>query len=171
MSEVESEELVDQVCTCATLRRATRAVTQLYDLVLAPTKLRATQFIILKSIHEAGEIAQCKYAKDNGIAVETLSRRFSGLRKKGFLEMRVGAHGEHLYALAPKGEQVFLKALPYWERAQERLKSRLGEDDWHAVLKLCDRVWHAAHQAEQFRTKNALQMSSEPVSVLASAAD
>src|SRR5579884_3501249 len=113
MSEVESEELVDQVCTCATLRRATRAVTQLYDLVLAPTKLKTTQFVILKSIHDAGEIAQCKYAKDNGIAVETLSRRFGGLRRKGFVEMRLGAHGEHLYALTSNGEQAFLKALPY----------------------------------------------------------
>ena len=31
-------------CTCAALRRATRALTRHYDLALRPTGLRATQF-------------------------------------------------------------------------------------------------------------------------------
>lgn len=145
-------------CTCATLRRASRAVTQLYDLVLVPANVKATQFIILKGIHEAREIAQCRYAKENGIAVETLSRRFASLRRKGLLQMRVGEHGERLYALTKKGDQLFSQALPYWERAQARLMARLGENDSRSLLAICDRVWHAAHEAEEFRTRNGFEI-------------
>src|SRR5215831_2658617 len=64
----------------AALRTATRAVTQFYDLVLAPTGLKTTQFVILQEINAAGEIAQCDFAREFGIAVPTLSRRFGGLR-------------------------------------------------------------------------------------------
>ncbi len=148
-------------CICAELRRASRAVSQLYDLVLAPSELRITQFIALKSMYEAGEIAQCRYAREHGIAVETLSRRFSSLRQKGLVEMRRGAHhGERIYKLTPKGEQAFLATLPYWRRAQDRLHNSLGEADWRALLQLCDRVCQAAQEAEQFRTKN--QIVAEP---------
>src|SRR5579872_1630326 len=40
-------------CVCANLRRANRAVTHLFDLVLAPTQLRVTQFILLRAIASA----------------------------------------------------------------------------------------------------------------------
>lgn len=171
MHEPTTSQLTYNACTCATLRRASRAVTHLYDLVLAPANVRATQFMVLKGIHEAGEIAQCRYAREHGIAVETLSRRFASLRRKGLLRMRVGEHGKRLYGLTQKGYELFLQALPYWERAQARLRARLGENDWHSLQQICDRVWHAAHEAEEFRTRNDFEISSAGRSGLASAAD
>lgn len=148
-------------CACATLRRANRAVTQLYDLVLAPVGIKATQFMILKSIYEAGEIAQCVYAREHGIAIETLSRRLSSLRRKGFVEMRRGDHhGERLYRITDSGLALLLRAMPYFERAQYRLRTQLGEDDWQALLQICERAAQAAKDAEQFRARNDLQFSS-----------
>lgn len=41
---------------CILVRRASRAVTHLYDLVLAPTGLKATQFVLLRAIEQHGEI-------------------------------------------------------------------------------------------------------------------
>lgn len=148
-------------CACATLRRANRAVTQLYDLVLAPVGVKATQFMVLKSIYEAGEVAQCVYAREHGIAIETLSRRLSSLRRKGLIEMRRGDHhGERLYRITERGLEVLLRATPYWERAQYRLRMQLGEEDWQALLQISDRVAQAAKEAEQFRARNDLQFSS-----------
>ena len=127
--------------------------------------------MILKSIDEAGEIAQCQYAREFGIAVETLSRRFASLRRKGWIEMRVGQHAEHVYALTDKGHQVLFQALPYWERAQQRLRTALGESDWRSLQDLCDRTSRAARQAEQFRTKNIFHSSSSEEPELGIAAD
>jgi DNA-binding MarR family transcriptional regulator len=145
-------------CACATLRRANRAVTQLYDLVLAPVGIKATQFMALKSIFEAGEIAQCVYAREYGIAIETLSRRLGSLRRKGLVKMRRGDHhGERLYRITESGLELLFQAMPYWERAQYRLRTRLGEDGWHALLQMCECVSRAAKEAEQFRVRNDLQ--------------
>jgi DNA-binding MarR family transcriptional regulator len=148
-------------CICGTLRRASRAVTNLYDLVLAPSGLRLTQFLVLKSLHERGKIAQCDFARDQDIAVETLSRRFGALRRKGLVEMRLGErHGERIYSLTAEGRQAFLGALPYWERAQERLRNVLASSDTRTLLDICERVRQAAHSAASARAKNQVDLAS-----------
>jgi DNA-binding MarR family transcriptional regulator len=142
-------------CACAALRRANRAVTQLYDLVLAPSGLRVTQFIALRVIQEAGEIAQCDFAREYAIAVETLSRRLGGLRRKGLIQVRMGdRHGERIYSLTDRGRKALNEALPFWERAQSRLQTTLGGTNWRAVLDLAPRICIAAQKAEQLRTVN-----------------
>lgn len=139
----------------AALRTATRAVTQFYDLVLSPTGLKTTQFVILQEINAAGEIAQCDFAREFGIAVPTLSRRFGGLRKKELIQIRRGErHGERIYRLTPKGQDALHVAVPYWDRAQRRLKTVLGNADWDQLLELAERVRKAASHAEQLRTDN-----------------
>jgi DNA-binding MarR family transcriptional regulator len=130
-------------------------------LVLAPSGLRVTQFLVLKALHEYGEIAQCDFARDQDVAVETLSRRFGALRRKELIEMRMGGrHGERIYRLTAKGRDAFLDALPYWERAQERLHNVLGESDNRKLLEICDRVRQAAHSAENLRAKNLVDVLS-----------
>jgi DNA-binding MarR family transcriptional regulator len=142
-------------CACAALRKASRAVTQLYDLVLAPTGLKATQFLMLKTIFEAGEIAQCDFAREHTVAIETLSRRFSSLRKKGLVELRIGTHhGERIYHLTPLGRKRFEDAVPYWLLAQRRLRKTLGESDWKVLQSIPNRVCTAALAAEHVRTSN-----------------
>jgi DNA-binding MarR family transcriptional regulator len=150
---------------CGVLRTASRAVTQFYDLVLAPTGLKATQFILLQAIHESGEVAQCDFAREHTIAVATLSRRFSGLRKKGYIQIRMGErHGERIYRLTGKGIEAFQNALPFWERAQHRLRTALGEGDWHIMMDLANRVRIAARAAEQLRTDNQVHLAPALVS-------
>src|SRR5438309_675978 len=75
---------------CLALRSASRALTELYDLVLVPTGLQASQFIILQAIYTAGEIAQCEFARSNSLSVASLSRRFGSLRKKEYIQIRKG---------------------------------------------------------------------------------
>ncbi len=144
---------------CAALRAANRAVTQLYDLVLAPTGLKATQFVALQAIEEAGEIAQCEFARIHAVAVETLSRRFSGLRRKGYIQVRTGdRHSERIYSLTEKGRQALNDAAPYWERAEERLRKVLGENEWRTAIKMMERIRAAAIHAEELRTENHVHL-------------
>ena len=142
-------------CACEALRRSSRAVTQFYDLVLAPTGLKATQFISLRAIDEAGEIAQHQFARQYSVAVETLSRRLGALRRKELVKVRTGnKHGEQLYSLTEKGKATLNHARPYWDRAESRLKTTLGETEWRLILALADRTVLAAVAAEELRTRN-----------------
>jgi DNA-binding MarR family transcriptional regulator len=150
------DDRLETACACAALRKAARAASQFYDLVLQPSGLRATQFFALKGIKEAGEIAQWKFSRENAVAVETLSRRFAALRKKGLIAARIGGnHGERIYSLTEAGKEALCRAMPYWERAQKRLRQILGDSDLRELLRVCDRAVHAARTAEQLRTFNS----------------
>lgn len=145
------------VCMFAGLKRASRAVSHLYDLVLAPLQLKATQFNLLRTIAAAGEIAHCDLARQSVGSVETFSRRLASARKSGWVEMRMGERQRRLYRLSGKGKQVLNAALPYWERAQARMYRELDGTDWELLLLLAHRVTEAAIRAE-----NAPQRNSRP---------
>lgn len=156
--EMKDEEDRAMPCACAAVRMTARAVTQLYDLVLAPTRLKATQFIILKSLYDYREISQCDFSRTHAVAVETLSRRLGGLRQKGYIQGRIGTrHGERLYSLTDAGREAFVAAVPFWQRAQRRLRTALGEADWRVMLNLSNRIRNAALEAEQLRTENVVR--------------
>ena len=141
---------------CAALRRATRAVTHLYDLVLSPTGLKATQFVLLHAIHQRGEIAQWRLADEHGVGVDTLSRRLAVLRNDGLITFRIGVErpGEKLYRLTALGETRWRESLPAWERAQERLQKVLGIEQWNLLLKITSQVAAEARRAETARLVN-----------------
>ena len=146
----------DNSCACAALRSAARAATQLYDLVLQPTGLKATQFIALQTIHQAGELPQWRFARQHAVAVETLSRRLAVLRRKGLVSVRTGRnHCERIYRLTDEGSLALARAIPYWERAQERLRRTLGGGEVQMLLRLCENTVAATQEAEQLRTTNA----------------
>lgn len=144
-----------EVCASASLRRATRAVCHLYDLVLAPTQLKVTQFTMLRVIAEAGEIAHCDLARHAIGSEETFSRRLASARRSGWVIMRVGDRQRRVYRLTEKGEQVLREAMPYWQRAQDRMRRELGETDWQTMLRLSARLAEAAIRAESAPRRNS----------------
>ena len=151
-------------CACASLRRAQRAVCHLYDLVLVPVHIKASQFTMLQAIAESGEIAQCDLARDFALSIETLSRRLASARKSGLVQMHTGERSKRFYRLTAKGSEVLEHCLPYWEHAQMRLKKVLGEDDWQLYMSLITRLTEAAIYAESLPSANGprSRVSSQP---------
>jgi DNA-binding MarR family transcriptional regulator len=141
---------------CAALRRATRAVTHLYDLVLSPTGLKATQFVLLQAIYERGEVAQWRLASEYGLGDDTLSRRLAVLRKTGLIACRMGHErpGERLYRLSEAGVDKYRASLSSWLRAQERLYLVMGAEQWQSLLKMAENLVAEARQAETVRFAN-----------------
>jgi len=148
------------MCACAGLRRASRCVNHLYDLVLAPTGLRISQFLILSAIAESEEIAHCDLARAFFASEETFSRRLASARKAGWVEMKIDSRRRRMYRLTDSGRDLIRIAAPNWERAQERLCSQLGEEDWSALAALTERVTLAAQAAENAPHKNSRPTST-----------
>jgi DNA-binding MarR family transcriptional regulator len=145
----------DLDCACLLARRAARSVTQLYDVVLAPTRIKATQFVLLRAIAAAGQIAQWQLGKQLSIAVETLTRRLGTMRRMGWVELRSGSDKrEHLYNVTELGQQQLERAMPYWRRAEDRLREQLGEQVWKKTQDFLDRLAVAAELSLSARMKN-----------------
>lgn len=141
-------------CACTSVRRASRAISHLYDQVLVPTQLKSTQYMILRAIHERGEIAHCDLARELGASVETLSRRLAGARRAGLLQVHTGSKNRRVYSLTSQGKLVLEEATLYWENAQRRLQHSLGDRDWGLLAEFNDRLAAAALRAESLAVAN-----------------
>ena len=150
-------------CACSNIRRANRAICHLYDQVLLPTRLKSTQFMILRAIADAGEIAHCDLAEDLLASVETLSRRLASARRCGLVEVHVGQHNKRMYSLTAKGKRILEEATPYWQNAQMRLQSSLGMDDWKLLGSFTHRVAEAAIRAESLPFSNGNHEMQTPL--------
>jgi DNA-binding MarR family transcriptional regulator len=131
----------DLICMCATLRRASRALTLVYDEALRPIGLRATQFTVLQVLSRAGEISQGKLGQILALDSTTLTRTLRIMDREGWISERRGEdRRERLLRLAKSGRELFNRALPAWEQVQQNVARQLGEHHWHDLLKLTNEV-------------------------------
>jgi len=116
-------------CACANVRRAARAITQLYDDALRDTGLRATQFTLLQALSLKGTLTQGQLGELLAIDSTTLTRTLGSLRSRGWIRCRPGRdRRERHWALAPAGERLLEQAEPAWEGVQHRIRTRIGRD-------------------------------------------
>jgi len=129
-------------CACFNLRRATRAVTQLYDQKLGPSGLRVTQVSLLVALARAGAVPSSRLAEILGMDPTTLSRNLAPLRRAKFLTFTAGRPDRRvkLVALSAKGRDALAVAAPLWEAAQRQLTEALGLERWAALRQEIGRI-------------------------------
>jgi DNA-binding MarR family transcriptional regulator len=120
---------------CASLRRASRAVTNYYDAMLRPSGLHVSQFTLLQALNIAPDISQKQLAELLEIDSSTLTRTLAPLRRKGWLRSQAGADRRELrLSLTAAGEREYKRALPYWQSAQKGLEQALGKETWNRLI-------------------------------------
>ena len=121
-------------CACRNVRRAARAVTGLYDRILAPAGLRATQVTLLVALEKAGPIPFTRLAEVLGMDRTTLTRNLEPLRREGLLMLRPGEDRRvRLAMITEKGRKTLAAAIPLWKQAQRQITGGLGRGRWSAV--------------------------------------
>jgi DNA-binding MarR family transcriptional regulator len=118
-----------QHCACFGMRKATRAVTQYYDEVLAASGLRITQFSLLAVIRLMGTASISQLAEATVMDRTTLARNIDVLARERLVRIRPGTDGRVREVSLTRAARVKLDvALPLWEKAQTQLAQRLGLD-------------------------------------------
>ena len=122
-------------CACFNLRKAARAVTQLFDRHLQPSGLRITQFSILAALHSQTPITVTRLAQALVMDRTTVTRDLGPLEREGFVRIGEGADRRtRAVTLTARGRKVFAKAVPLWERAQSRMVEGLGQEKFQDLL-------------------------------------
>ncbi len=123
-------------CFCANLRRASRAVTRVYEEEFRSAGFTgATQYHVLTVLGRAGSVRQ----QDLGVLLDldetTIARTLKPLFQKGWLQHEEGKdRREKWITLAPSGRQQLEHARPAWDRAQTRLKKVLPAGMWDLLI-------------------------------------
>src|SRR5262249_3295646 len=122
-------------CLCNALRQADRAVSRLYDEELRGLGLRTTQYSLLRHLRAVGEVRQRDLGGLTYLDETTLTRNLPPLIDAGWVAIRPGEdRREKLVRLTDAGAAKLREARPAWERAQQRLRSRLPEGTWSSLM-------------------------------------
>jgi len=115
-------------CTCANLRRAARAVTRLYNRELLADGIEITQFTLLMALNQVGEISQGELGDILALDSTSLTRMLKLLKDHGWVQGKEGDDRRvRLFRLTKAGKTKYQECLPHWKRAQEQLRTVLGE--------------------------------------------
>ncbi len=144
MKNPSSASLALLPCACANLRRATRAVTRMYNHALRADGLEITQFTLLMALNLTGETTQGQLGKLLALDSTTLTRTLKLVKERGWIKAKPGNdHRQRLLMLTAAGREQLQRSTPHWKRAQEQLRTALGEATWSQLGGLLAQVTRA----------------------------
>jgi DNA-binding MarR family transcriptional regulator len=128
-------------CACGRLRRASRALTRLYDDLMLPSGLRVTQFSLLRTLAREGTHRMSDLADIVLLERTALSRTLDPLVDRGLVSITQGRDARtREISLTRAGEKAVREAEPHWARAQKRVAATLGAEKLDALIALLGEV-------------------------------
>jgi DNA-binding MarR family transcriptional regulator len=119
-------------CTCGSLRKASRRISQFYDSALTPVGIKSTQYSILSEVERgsvAGAVTMCELAAAMVMDRSTLGHNLRPLQRDELLLLRLGQHDrrKRYVELTKKGRAVLRRARGLWRHAEGRFEKIFGK--------------------------------------------
>ena len=122
-------------CACFNIRKAARAISQLYDDVLRPSGLRVTQFSILAVTRRLGPVTVTRLAEETVTDRTTLTRNLKVLSQQKLVRIVPGDdRREREVSLTDRGRAALAQAYPMWKDVQAQVAQRLGRERFRRML-------------------------------------
>jgi DNA-binding MarR family transcriptional regulator len=129
-------------CACASLRKASRRISQFYDTALAPVGIKCTQFAILAEIDYAGlegSLTMRELAAAMVMDRSTLGHNLRPLERHALLTLRTAPDDrrKRYVELTKKGKDTLGAARRAWRHAEgcfEKIFGKQSAADLRAVL-------------------------------------
>lgn len=126
---------IGAACICFQLRKASRAVTRLYDGILKSTGLGANQFTILMAVYVLDPKTISHIAEVLNMERTTLTRNIRLMEKQGLISVTPDSdRRKRALCLTAKGRKALENALPFWEKAQAHVKDEVGQEQCNSLL-------------------------------------
>jgi len=147
--DAAGEKALSTPCLCANLRRATRAVTRVYEEEFRRAGFTgATQFHVLRAVKQAGSLRQGNLGVLLDLDKTTITRTLKPLFQKGWIEHEGGDdRREKWIALTPDGRQQVERARPAWAKAQARMREALPGGMWDSLIESLPKVAELSERA------------------------
>jgi DNA-binding MarR family transcriptional regulator len=138
------------VCTCGSLRKASRRISQFYDSALAPLGMKSTQYSILAEIERAsavGPVTMCELAAALVMDRSTLGHNLRPLQRDKLLTLRLGQRDrrERYVEMTKQGKATLQRARRAWQLAEGRFEKVFGKEE---AAELRGVLWRIANNEE-----------------------
>jgi DNA-binding MarR family transcriptional regulator len=120
------------LCTCGSLRKASRRISQFYDAALAPVGIKSTQYSILSEVQRgsgAAPVTMCELATAMVMDRSTLGHNLRPLERDNLVTLRLSADDRRKrhVELTKKGRHVLQRSRRLWRRAEGRFEEIFGK--------------------------------------------
>jgi DNA-binding MarR family transcriptional regulator len=132
MPRHHSAPLPRGACSCGSLRKASRRISQMYDVALAPSGIKSTQFAILAEVDRGspkGPLTLCELAAAMVMDRSTLGHNLRPLQRDRLLVLCLapGDRRKRYVQLTPKGKATFRQAKSLWGTAERQFEKVFGK--------------------------------------------
>jgi DNA-binding MarR family transcriptional regulator len=125
---------------CSTVRKTARALTDLYDRILAPSGLLSTQYSVLRKV-EARALSITELAEALDLDRTTLGRNLRVMEREHLVKLSTGAdQRQRVVSLTPRGKAAFKAAVPLWRRAQDAVNRELSSGERERLYSILSRL-------------------------------
>lgn len=120
-------------CTCGSLRRASRRVSQFYDAALAPAGIKSTQYSILSEVQRGsadGPVTMRELAAAMVMDRSTLGHNLRPLERDELLTLRLATDDrrKRYVELTRKGKNILQRSRGLWRQAEGRFEEIFGKE-------------------------------------------
>jgi DNA-binding MarR family transcriptional regulator len=133
-----------QACAAMALRKASRAVTRLYDELLSPKGMTTTQYAILGTLAEHGDLRLTDLADRLGMDRTSLYRTIMPVERAGWISIAAGRGRAKTAHLTDAGRATRGRGREDWATAQEQVLGDLPQAEWDSLLRTLNRLIEAA---------------------------
>ena len=128
-----SSPLPRNACTCGSLRKASRRISQFYDSALAPAGIKSTQYSILSEVDRGnveGHVTMCQLAAAMVMDRSTLGHNLKPLERDDLVVLRPSSDDrrKRYVELTRKGRSILHRARPLWRHAEGRFEKIFGKE-------------------------------------------
>jgi DNA-binding MarR family transcriptional regulator len=128
----QSPSMQRGACTCGSLRKASRRISQFYDTALAPVGIKSTQYSILAEVERGsvhGPVTMCELADAMVMDRSTLGHNLRPLQRDDLLSLRLtpSDRRKRQVLLTSKGKSTLRRARLLWRAAEGRFEQIFGK--------------------------------------------
>jgi DNA-binding MarR family transcriptional regulator len=135
-SRIKSRKIASpprSACTCGSLRKASRRISQFYDAALAPVGIKSTQYSILAEVDRGsfeGPVTMCELATAMVMDRSTLGHNLKPLERDDLVILRLSDDDrrKRYVELTRKGKSMLQRARRLWRLAEGRFEKIFGEE-------------------------------------------
>jgi DNA-binding MarR family transcriptional regulator len=120
-------------CTCGSLRKASRRISQFYDTALAPVGIKSTQYSILSEVDRGsaqGPVTMCELATAMVMDRSTLGHNLKPLERDDLVVLRLSIDDrrKRYVELTKRGRSVLARARRLWRQAEGHFEAIFGKE-------------------------------------------
>jgi len=128
-----SAQIPHSACTCGSLRKASRRVSQFYDTALAPLGIKSTQYSILAEVARGsieGPVTMRELATSMVMDRSTLGHNLKPLERDDLVALRSSTDDrrKRYVELTKRGKSTLQRARRLWRQAEGRFEKIFGKE-------------------------------------------